>query len=129
MRFSKTQALYRSSGSLLGWREIDRIANRTWLVYMIAFMPLASLFSYLEGRLIGWAGMSPWSLVNAVVVFFMFVALLAIEIAGCDLVFGWRLRRELRLRGMIIVDAEWRPTITRQAEERIHRMRRDDAGG
>jgi uncharacterized membrane protein YhdT len=129
MRFSKTMDLYRSSRSLLGWREVDWIASRTYLVYMIAFMPLAFLLSYLEGRLIGWAGISTWLLVNAVMVFLMFAALLAIGIAGYDFVLGWRLRRELHLRGMVIVDAEWRPTITRQSEERIRRIRRDDVDG
>ena len=129
MRFSKTMDLYRSSRSLLGWKEVDRIARRTWLIYMIVFMPLASVVSYLQGSLIGWAGIVPWSLVNVAMIFLMFVSLLTIGIVGCDFVFGWRLRRELHLRGMVIVDAEWRPTITRQSEERIRRIRRDDVDG
>jgi hypothetical protein len=111
--------------SFLGWREVDRLASRVWSYFVLVVVPLSAVFSYLEGRMTRWAGIDFLSIGNLAVVLSMFAAMFAGGLVVCVFVMRWLLRQELARMGVTIVDADWRPTITQQAVDRLRRFRRN----
>ncbi len=108
--------------SVLGLSETRRLANKAWRRTMLVYFPFTLAFGYFGGQLNEWAG-TQHSMICALSMFFVGLALFAGFAVHYTMIFGRLVRRELKRLGIAVLGGRWYEANRVQIEERLRRVK------